>query len=141
VNFIERVMRIMTHVNIGASLGLVVWVLWSGWQVVTGQITPAYRAAEVKAIVSLAHAGQPSSMQLVPVRAQVGSTQPCHVGGSTLAANTVEVLIDLMQPLNEGDRLALTSRFQKADEREATVGVQRPKGSSPAHKHRSAQQS
>ncbi len=43
MNFIERVMRVMTHINIGAALGLAAWVLWSGWQVVTGQIAPAYR--------------------------------------------------------------------------------------------------
>ncbi|RVT51426.1 hypothetical protein [Rubrivivax albus] len=38
---LERVMRVMTHVNIGAALGLVVWLAWSGAQVVTGQIAPA----------------------------------------------------------------------------------------------------
>jgi hypothetical protein len=31
MHFTERVMRIMTHVNVGAALGLVAWVLWSGW--------------------------------------------------------------------------------------------------------------
>ena len=51
MNFIERVMRVMTHINIGAALGLAAWVLWSGWQVVTGHIAPAYSAAEVKATV------------------------------------------------------------------------------------------
>lgn len=78
MNFIERVMRAMTHINIGAALGLAAWVLWSGWQVVTGQITPAYRAAEVKALVSLAHAGEPSPMHLVPVQAGAGALPPCH---------------------------------------------------------------
>lgn len=33
---IERVMRIMTHVNIGTALGMVAWILWSGHQVATG---------------------------------------------------------------------------------------------------------
>lgn len=33
---IERVMRIMTQVNIGAALGMVAWILWSGHQVATG---------------------------------------------------------------------------------------------------------
>lgn len=78
MNFIERVMRIMTHINVGAVLGLAAWVLWSGWQVVAGQITPAYSAAEVRALVGVAHAGQPSPMQLVPVRAQGEATLPCH---------------------------------------------------------------
>jgi len=34
VNTIERLMRVMTHVNIGASLGLVAWLVWSGHQIV-----------------------------------------------------------------------------------------------------------
>ena len=29
---IERVMQVMTHVNIGATLGMVAWILWSGQQ-------------------------------------------------------------------------------------------------------------
>jgi hypothetical protein len=85
VNFIERVMRVMTHINNGAALGLLAWVLWSGWQVVTGPIAPAYRAAEVKALVSLAHAGEPSPMHLVPVQAGGSALPPCH---TTSAAPT-----------------------------------------------------
>lgn len=78
MNFIERVMRVMTHINIGAALGLAAWVLWSGWQVVTGQIAPAYRVAEVKALMSLAHAAEPVPMRLVPVQAGRGALPPCH---------------------------------------------------------------
>lgn len=33
---IERVMRVMTHVNIGAGLGMAAWIAWSGLQVVGG---------------------------------------------------------------------------------------------------------
>lgn len=91
MNFIERVMRVMTHINIGAALGLASWVLWSGWQVVTGQITPAYRAAEVKALVSLAHAGEPSPMHLVPVQAGAGALPPCHT--STAAPTRAAVVL------------------------------------------------
>lgn len=40
MNALERVMRVMTHLNIGAALGMVAWVAWSGWQVVTGQVAP-----------------------------------------------------------------------------------------------------
>ncbi len=78
MNFIERVMRAMTHINIGAALGLIAWVLWTGWQVVTGQIAPAYRVAEVKALMTLAHRGEPTPMRLVP--AQPGGDAPpsCH---------------------------------------------------------------
>jgi hypothetical protein len=78
VNFIERVMRVMTHINIGAALGLVAWVLWSGWQVVSGQIAPSYRAAEVKALMSVAHAGEPVRLHLVPIQAGTGAPPPCH---------------------------------------------------------------
>lgn len=78
MNFIERVMRIMTHVNIGAALGLAAWVAWSGWQVVTGQIAPAYSTAEFKALVSLAHAGSAAPMRLVPVGAEGAAPPPCH---------------------------------------------------------------
>lgn len=34
---IEHVMRVMTHVNIGATLGMASWLLWSGHLVVSGQ--------------------------------------------------------------------------------------------------------
>jgi hypothetical protein len=68
----------MTHINIGAALGLAAWVLWSGWQVVTGQIAPAYRVAEVKALMSLAHAGETAPMHLVPVQAGAAALPPCH---------------------------------------------------------------
>jgi hypothetical protein len=78
LNFIERVMRVMTHINIGAALGLLAWVLWSGWQVVTGQIAPGYRVAEVQALMHTAHAGQPAQLYLVPVQAGTAALPPCH---------------------------------------------------------------
>jgi hypothetical protein len=78
VNFIDRVMRVVTHINVGAALGLAAWVLWSGWQVVTGQIVPTHRVAEVKALMSMAHAGPSAPMQLVPAHAAGGSLPPCH---------------------------------------------------------------
>jgi hypothetical protein len=33
-----RLMRLMTHLNIGAMLGMAAWLIWSGWQVTQGQI-------------------------------------------------------------------------------------------------------
>jgi hypothetical protein len=78
VNFIERVMRVMTHINIGAAMGLAAWVLWSGWQVVTGHIAPGYTPDEVRTLVRLAHAGPPTPMELVPVDARDGAMPPCH---------------------------------------------------------------
>lgn len=78
MNLIERVMRVMTHLNIGASLGLAAWVLWSGWQVVAGQVVPAYRVAEFKALMGAAHAGAPVPLPLVAAPAAGGSLAPCH---------------------------------------------------------------
>ncbi len=77
MNFIERVMRVMTHINIGAALGLAAWLLWTGWQVVTGQIAPAHSAAKVKALVSLAHAGPSVGVELLPVQGHGGTPPPC----------------------------------------------------------------
>ena len=34
MKIIERVMRVMTHVNIGATLGMAAWILWSGVEIV-----------------------------------------------------------------------------------------------------------
>jgi len=81
VNFIERVMRVMTHINIGAALGLAAWVLWSGWLVVTGQIMPGNRVAEVKVLMSLAYANEPVPLHLVPLQAGAGAGAllPCHI--------------------------------------------------------------
>jgi hypothetical protein len=43
---IERVMRIMTHINIGATLGTGAWILVSGLQIVGGDFsTPAHPRA------------------------------------------------------------------------------------------------
>ncbi len=78
MDFIERVMRVMTHLNIGAALGLVAWLLWSGWQVVTGQITPAPRLAEARALMHAAHAGAPVPMPLVPAHADGAARCPCQ---------------------------------------------------------------
>ncbi len=39
---IERMMRVMTHLNIGTALGMVLWVGWSGLQIVNGNV-PAQR--------------------------------------------------------------------------------------------------
>jgi hypothetical protein len=78
VSFIERVMRVMTHFNIGVAIGLVAWVLWSGWQVVTGQIAASYRVAEVETMMSVAHAGQPVRLHLMPMQAGTVGPPPCH---------------------------------------------------------------
>ncbi len=77
MDLIERVMRVMTHFNIGAALGLLAWVLWSGWTVVTGQIAPSGRVAD-KASMSVAHAGESVRLHLVPMQAGAGALPTCH---------------------------------------------------------------
>ena len=78
MNFIECVVRVMTHINMVAALGLAAWVLWSGWQVVTGQVTPGYRVAEAMALMSLTQAVEPAPVHLVPVRAGAGALPACN---------------------------------------------------------------
>lgn len=78
MNFIERVMRIMTQVNIGAALGMVAWLLWSGWQIVTGQIAPAHNMVEVQAVMRLAHSGGAARLHLVPAQAGSVAAPHCH---------------------------------------------------------------
>ena len=36
MSFIQRVMRVVTHVNIGATLGLFTWLAWASLQVASG---------------------------------------------------------------------------------------------------------
>ena len=46
------------------------------------------------------------------------------------------MLIDLKAPLKDGDRLAMTLRFEKAGERAVTVWVQQPRDAAGGHEHR-----
>lgn len=78
MNFIERVMRVMTHLNIGVALGLALWVLWSGWGLVTGRIVPAHTAAEVRAMMRHAPVAPPLPLELVPVGDPRVAPAPCH---------------------------------------------------------------
>lgn len=72
----ECVMRGMTPVSIGAAPGLAAWVLWSGWQVVSGRIEPACRVAEVRAPMQPAHAREPAPLRLVSVQVGGGALPP-----------------------------------------------------------------
>lgn len=64
-----RLMRLMTHLNIGAMLGMAVWLIWSGWQVTTGQVVihrpdlPAHT--------------EPEPMRLLPVSTAARSGEHC----------------------------------------------------------------
>jgi copper(I)-binding protein len=45
------------------------------------------------------------------------------------------MLINLKQPLKDGDRFSVWLQFKNSGEREVTVHVQTPKNSAPAHDH------
>ena len=33
MSYVERALRVLMHLNIGATLGLAAWLLWSSWSV------------------------------------------------------------------------------------------------------------
>lgn len=41
--FLEKAMRAMTHLNIGAAIAMFAWILWSGQQIVRGDVPVAPR--------------------------------------------------------------------------------------------------
>jgi hypothetical protein len=75
---VMRLMRLMTHANIGAAMGLVAWLAWSGWLVVSGQWPLPQRASDIRASLAAAPASRQPPMQLIPA-GQVSHAQPsCH---------------------------------------------------------------
>ena len=74
---VVRLLRLMTHFNIGAALATAAWVLWSGAQIVTGQIAPGYRPDEMRRLAQLrsaAHAAEANNQ--APRQARLQDTQP-----------------------------------------------------------------
>jgi hypothetical protein len=86
---VMRLVRLMTHFNIGAALGMAAWVLWSGWQVVNGQIAVERQPAEVQGLLRLHNAATTEPMQLVPVSADGRAQPPCHASGQRSAAGAL----------------------------------------------------
>lgn len=41
--FPEKAMRTMTHLNIGAAIAMFAWILWSGQQIIRGDVPVAHR--------------------------------------------------------------------------------------------------
>lgn len=78
---LERVMRLMTHLNIAATLATAAWVLWSGTQIVAGTspwpggqaIRPTATAQPPARSVAVPQTG-PSTAQ--------GEGAPCHGAAS-----------------------------------------------------------
>lgn len=62
--FIENVMKAMTHLNIGAAIAMLAWILWSGQHIMRGDVPAAVRYASVqtaKPTAAPAPAAQPRS--------------------------------------------------------------------------------
>ncbi len=99
-----------------------------------GAATPAARSVEI-------HRSVVDAQKVMRMRAVDGIDLPPmaevrlrHGGEYHL------MLIDLKQPLKEGDRFPMTLRFERAGEREVMVWVQQPRGGAAAdaeheHKH------
>jgi copper(I)-binding protein len=95
-----------------------------------GASTPAARAVEI-------HRSVIDTQNVMRMRAIDGIAVPPkaelllrHGGEHHL------MLIDLKQPLKDGDRFPMTLRFEKAGEREVMVWVQTPRGAAGAHQHK-----
>ncbi|WP_162911011.1 hypothetical protein [Azohydromonas sediminis] len=71
-----RLWRLMTHVNIGAALGMVAWLAWSGWQVVTGQNPTMRHDPNTARALDLAH-GVVTDGRFLLLRSDAGAA-PCH---------------------------------------------------------------
>jgi len=96
-----------------------------------GASTPAARTVEIhRSVVDAGHVMRMRAIDGIdlPPRAELKLR---HGGDHHL------MLIDLKAPLKNGDRFALTLRFQRAGEREVTVWVQQPRDAagSTDHKH------
>lgn len=60
--FIEPVMRAMTHLNIGAAIALLAWILWSGQQIVRSDVPVVVRSFPTQLV--LPHAVHTPAAQL-----------------------------------------------------------------------------
>jgi hypothetical protein len=78
VNFIERVMRVMTHINVGATLALMAWFLWSGWPMFNGQVASPGRSADIEALLVMANASPAERLELVPMSSDGTALPPCR---------------------------------------------------------------
>lgn len=95
-----------------------------------GAHTPAARSVEI-------HRSRIDASQVMRMRAVDGVELPprselrLRHGGETHL-----MLIDLKAPLKNGERFAMTLRFERAGEREVTVWVQQPRVGDGTHPHK-----
>lgn len=168
LNFIERVMRVITQAGVAASL-LVPFagpVAAHDFRVGPLRIDHPYATP--------APLGAANGAVYLRGLRNTGDRPDRLIGASTPAARTVEIhrsvidaqnvmrmravggiqlppgaevrlrhdgehhlmLIDLKQPLKDGERFPMTLRFEHAGEREVMVWVQRPRDAAGAHAHK-----
>jgi hypothetical protein len=78
---LERVMRLMTHLNIAATLATAAWVLWSGSQIVAG--TGPWPGGQAMRSATASHVQQQtSSISLARPHIAQGDGMPCHEAAS-----------------------------------------------------------
>ena len=95
-----------------------------------GASTPAARAVEIhRSVIDAQNVMRMCAIDgiALPPKAEL---QLRHGGEHHL------MLIDLKQPLKDGDRFPMTLRFEKAGEREVMVWVQTPRGAASTHQHK-----
>ncbi|MFN3734345.1 hypothetical protein [Comamonas testosteroni] len=59
---LEKAMRAMTHLNIGAAIAMFAWILWSGQQMVHGDVPVVFRSTS-------AASAPPKAVGDLPLRA------------------------------------------------------------------------
>ena len=79
---VMRLMRLMTHLNIGAMLGMAAWLVWSGWQVASGQVL-------IPRVDRPVHV-EPEPMRLVPVGQQARVAGHCLPPADTSGLRATE---------------------------------------------------
>lgn len=86
---LERVMRVMTYLNIGATLATAAWILWFGQQVVSGEWRVAPPAA-------------PAPLLRLPAGARPDRRPCCRIPADELTAAQRLLLIH-----DDGQRVAV----------------------------------
>lgn len=94
-----------------------------------GASTPVARTVEIhRSVVDAQNVMRMRAIEGIDLPAK-SEVQVRHDGEHHL------MLIGLKQPLKDGERFAMTLRFEKAGEREVMVWVQQPRSSTPALRH------
>ena len=95
-----------------------------------GASTPVARLVEI-------HCGNIDAQNVMRMRAIEGIELPPRAEVQLRHGGEYQLmLVDLKQPLKDGDRFPMTLRFERAGEREVTVWVQTPRGTADARQRK-----